>query len=225
MRLRLDEVSIFYEQCGQGPAMILLHGNGEDHHIFDSLLSRMKAHYTVYALDSRGHGRSTKTGILTYQAMVKDLAAFIDILQLREVRLLGFSDGAIVSLLFAIARPTLLHSVALLGVNLRPQDFLPDILKELEEEYIRTKDPLLELMLTQPDISLDSLRAVTVPSLVVCGEHDLFKPGLYPRLVRALPRGELLCLSGHSHESYINGTDMLYPHLLSFFMRERGNTA
>lgn len=216
--LQLEDISLFYEKSGQGPALILLHGNGEDHHIFDPLANRLKADYTVYALDSRGHGRSTSSGALTYQVMAKDLAHFIDMLSLHEVRLLGFSDGAIVSLLFAMKHPDRLHSMALLGVNLQPQDFLPNVLEALQTEYEQTKDPLLELMLMQPDISLESLRSVMVPSLVVCGEHDLFEPSLYPKISRTLPQGELLCLSGHNHDSYIVGTDILYPRLLPFFM-------
>ena len=56
MKILVNGIELFYEISGQGRPLILVHGNGEDHHIFDALVAKLKNHYTCYCIDSRGHG-------------------------------------------------------------------------------------------------------------------------------------------------------------------------
>ena len=58
MYIQLNSQVICYEKTGQGKPVILIHGNNEDHHIFDTLVETMSKYHTVYAMDSRGHGES-----------------------------------------------------------------------------------------------------------------------------------------------------------------------
>ena len=60
MFIHVNGVRLFYEKQGTGKPLILLHGNEEDHRIFDEAIELLKKHYTVYAVDSRGHGQSDK---------------------------------------------------------------------------------------------------------------------------------------------------------------------
>lgn len=53
-----DHLKLYYQKSGHGPAIILLHGNGEDHTLFADLITYLTPHYTVIALDSRDHGQS-----------------------------------------------------------------------------------------------------------------------------------------------------------------------
>ena len=39
------------------PALVLLHGNGEDLHIFEQQIRCFSKHYKVIAIDTRGNGR------------------------------------------------------------------------------------------------------------------------------------------------------------------------
>ena len=41
MKVEVNGIQLFYETKGQGPPLILLHGNGEDHHIFDESADRL----------------------------------------------------------------------------------------------------------------------------------------------------------------------------------------
>ena len=53
----VNGVTLHYEEMGAGRPVVLVHGNGEDHHIFDMEIAQLvKAGYHVYAPDSRGHG-------------------------------------------------------------------------------------------------------------------------------------------------------------------------
>ena len=50
-----------YVKTGSGPALLLLHGLGCDHHTWDPVLSRLSKHFTVIAPDMLGHGDSANT--------------------------------------------------------------------------------------------------------------------------------------------------------------------
>ena len=73
----VNGLKLFYHKEGSGRPVILLHGNGEDHTIFDVAIRDLARSYTVYALDSRAHGKSDPVPSLTYREMAEDVAAFI----------------------------------------------------------------------------------------------------------------------------------------------------
>ena len=93
MKILVNGIELFYEISGQGRPLILVHGNGEDHHIFDALVAKLKNHYTCYCIDSRGHGLSSSVAVYSYQSMAEDIIEFIKSLKLSEVAYYGFSDG------------------------------------------------------------------------------------------------------------------------------------
>lgn len=217
MEIHVRNITLSYEVYGKGSPLLLLHGNGEDHHIFDVLGAKLAQHHTLYALDSRNHGESSRTADYSYAAMAEDVHAFIEALQLGQVGMVGFSDGAIIALLLALSHPQNLARMALLGVNLQPSDLTDESIQYVEQAYRESRDPLLKLMLEEPDISRESLQNLHIPSLVIAGEHDIFKPETFPRLVEALPQAELIIMQGHDHSSYIVSQDILYPVLKDFF--------
>lgn len=66
MFIKVNGVRLFYEKMGSGPAMIMVHGNEEDHRIFDNASDLLKKHYTLYLVDSRGHGQSDRVQAYFY---------------------------------------------------------------------------------------------------------------------------------------------------------------
>ena len=218
MEIRIDDnIILNYNKEGNGSPLILLHGNGEDLHIFDKLTKQLKQHFTVYAIDSRNHGNSSKTDEFSYESMLSDLDNFINKLDLKKVSIVGFSDGAILALLLAIENPALLNKMALLGINLKPDDFKKDIYQYLVEEYEKTNDPLVKMMLEQPNIELRQLKKVKTPTLIVCAEDDLFELESFQNISHELQNSSLLIMKGQDHGSYIVDQDLLYPNLLEFF--------
>ena len=216
MILKANNINLHYNEFGKGHPIILLHGNGEDNTIFDKLIDKLSAHYKVYAIDSRNHGQSEKTDDYSYDTMAEDINAFINTLSLENPYILGFSDGAIIALLLSLKYPKAVSKMAWLGINLQPSDFIPEIYKELEEAFASNNDPLLQLMLTEPNITLDSLSAIDCPTLVVFAEHDLFRRELYSEIVTVMPQATLLEMKEHEHDSYIVGSDVLYDDLVKF---------
>lgn len=210
MYISVNGIRLAYEVSGEGEPLLLLHGNGEDRHSFDVLAPLLASCYTVYAVDSRGHGESAATNDYSYRTMMQDVAGLIRSLDLGAVRILGFSDGAIVALMIAIEHPELVSRLILCGVNLSPADFKASVLKKLHARYRETHDPLLRLMLTQPFIDYDDVRRVMQPALVVAGEREFFTPESFDDLVNTLPHAQFLLMQGHNHGSYIHGSDALY---------------
>lgn len=217
MKIDVNTISINYAKVGSGQPLLLLHGNGEDLSIFAPLTNLLKEHYTVYALDSRNHGQSTKTDDYSYQAMANDVIAFVEQLELKDVLVLGFSDGAIVAAMIEMQRPQTFSKMALLGINLKPSDFKEENIAYLKEEYAKTKDPLFKMMLEEPNIELESLKSIKCPTLVVRAEDELFEDSLYISIMNTIPQASLLIVSGHDHASYIVENDMMYKNLIKFF--------
>jgi pimeloyl-ACP methyl ester carboxylesterase len=93
---------------GAGPPVVLHHGfvadsvlNWVGPGIVDALVA---AGHRVVALDARGHGRSGKPhdpAAYAESAMARDLSALVDRLDAPQIDLVGYSMGAIVSLIFA----------------------------------------------------------------------------------------------------------------------------
>ena len=71
MYIDVNNTRLYYEIIGKGDPLILLHGNGEDHHIFDSAVTILKDYFTCYCIDSRGHGQSMPIEKYDYQEKIE----------------------------------------------------------------------------------------------------------------------------------------------------------
>lgn len=216
MKIAVNDITLHYKQTGRGTPLLLLHGNGEDHHIFDKLITKLEPYYTIYAIDSRNHGLSSKENDFGYSFMADDIIAFVQKLDIKKPSVLGFSDGAIISLLIALQNKDIFDKLILLGVNLKPSDFKAENLAWLKNEYLNTNDPLLKLMLEEPNIELDSLKNVENKTLVIAGEDDLFDEKLYLDIVKTMPDASLHIMNGYDHAGYIVDQDILFPYLKEF---------
>ena len=217
MEINVNNVRLSYIKEGEGKPLILMHGSGEDRHIFDEIINKLKKDFTVYAIDSRNHGESEKTDVFTYEAMSEDISEFIKKLKLDGAYVVGFSDGAILALMTGMKYQELIGKMALLGINLKPEDFKEAEYNYLLKEYNETKDPLFKMMLEQPDIELEKLKDVNIPTLVIAGENDVFYEKTFTDIVKVMPNAVLKIMGGHDHSSYIINQDILYTDFLEFF--------
>lgn len=218
MHVKVNDIELNYEVSGVGNPLLLLHGNGENLHIFDKISACLSSDFTVYAIDSRNHGLSTFTDNYSYNTLADDIYQFIQVLGLTQISVIGFSDGAIISTILAITYPDLFHKLVLLGVNLSPNDFKPLVYKQLEEAYRYSKDPLILMMLKEPNIKLEELRNIKSPTLVIAAENDLFIPDSFEQIHEAIPNSHLKIIPKHDHSSYIIDQDLLYDDLKSFLL-------
>ena len=111
---------------------IMLHGIGRIAHSFDHIAPKFNNNYHVIAIDMRGHGDSawSPEGAYLVEDYAKDLAAFVEQLNLRNVVLLGNSTGGRVVQVYAGMHP---ERVAKLVV----EDVGPERTNEIASGFVR----------------------------------------------------------------------------------------
>ena len=198
------DIQLHFIEQGAGDSLVLLHGNGEDSTYFEHQLDFFKGRYRVIAVDSRGHGKSPRgTAPFTLDQFACDLANFMDGIELESVHLLGFSDGANVAMLFALAHPGRVHSLVLNGGNLFPEGLTEQTRREIDEEYkgaLATGDErqleLVRLMIDEPHIDPASLGDLKMPTLVIAGTDDMVEAEHTRLIAASIPGARLEFVEG-----------------------------
>lgn len=226
-----DGVEIVYDTWGDPtvrPPIVLHHGFAANAHLNwvgpGIVAALVEAGWHVVALDARGHGRSGKPhdpARYGEQAMARDLRMLIDLTGAPEVDLVGYSMGAIVSLIAAVDEPRLRRLVVggvgagvveLGGVDTRalPNDALATAL-EADDPATTTDPSALAFRQFADAIGADraalaaqaravhaspiALDRITVPTLVLAGDSDPLadRPEV---LADAIPDARLVRLTG-----------------------------
>ncbi|MBR2739188.1 MAG: alpha/beta hydrolase [Oscillospiraceae bacterium] len=198
----VNGIQLYYEVVGSGSPLVMVHGNGEDHTIFNEAVDILKDRFTVYTVDSRDHGQSTKVSELHYSDMADDLLVFLNDLDLKDVTFYGFSDGGIIGLLLA-QKTDRLSRLIVSGANLTPDGVKSSLRLFIKIMYFFTKDSKLKMMLNEPHITAESLSAISVPTTVMAGEKDLIRKKETEAIAAAIPGSKLRIIKGEGHGSYI----------------------
>ncbi len=218
--IEVNGVNLHYAVYGEGKPVVLVHGNGEDHHLFDTeIMQLIAAGYKVYAPDSRGHGANVRMNEYHYEDMMEDMYQFIKVLDLDKPAFYGHSDGGIIGLLLESTHPGTLSLLAASGANLRPEGLRPAFLAEYKMINDSKPNPLITLMLTEPHIEPASLESIRIPVLLTTGENDLVLREETQRIADHLPDMQWIEVAGEDHGSYIDGSEIM-GNLLIDFLRE-----
>ena len=218
MYLKVNDITLYYEKSGKGNPILLLHGNGESNKIFDILRKQLEEQYTVYAIDSRGHGNSSKVKSLDYNSMAEDIIQFIQVLQINQPILYGFSDGGILGLIIASKHPTLLSKLIISGANVTPDGLKRKYIKLFRFIYFITKSSNFNLMLTQPNISEEELAKITTETIILAGSKDLIEEKHTKYIAKCIKNSKLQIINGEGHESYVVNTPKLYEILKPYLI-------
>lgn len=202
MEINVNGITLFYEVMGKGKPLLMVHGNGESHEIFYEAAQILKKYFTVYLIDSRGHGKSSLVQEYHYQDMAEDIKAFIEKLELKDVTYYGFSDGGIIGTLLAI-QTDLCSQYIVSGVNVHPNGIKPSV-KFLMKRYSKLKkDPLVTLMLEEPNICEEDLGKIHTPFVLLAGSQDLI-PITHSMYIHAcIPNSCLEIIPKRDHGNYI----------------------
>lgn len=208
MELVCNGMRLFVRTAGDksAPALLLIHGNGEDHTIFDAAADVLAQRYYVIMPDSRGHGASQPVKRYSYREMAKDMAALLEALDVHEAAVFGFSDGGIVALMMAMDHPQRVSRIVAAGANAHPLGVEMSCLRDVVKEWIKTRDGKLWLMMTQPMMTRRQLSKIKLPVRIVAGEHDLIRPTHTRAIAKAIPGAQLHIVPGEDHGSYIVGS-------------------
>ena len=220
------DIQLHFTKTGSGFPLILLHGNGEDSSYFEHQIPEFSCHFTVYALDTRGHGKSPMGAApFTLSQFADDLRAFMDEQGLVQADILGFSDGGNIALIFALRYPERVRRLVLNAANLHPKGIKTRYLEEMERERetVDTTTPegryqaqLLDLMLLEPNLTSQDLRAISCPTLVIAGRYDVIVENHTRLIALAIPGAKLEIIPGEHDCAYRNPADFNEA-VLTFF--------
>src|SRR4051794_2666770 len=116
--VRLGASDVWYERSGAGDPVVLLHGGLSDGSAWGAQLPAVAERHLVFVPDRRGHGQSADTeAAFHYDDMAAETIEFLERVVGGPAHLVGWSDGGIVALLVARARPDLVRRQVLIGAN------------------------------------------------------------------------------------------------------------
>jgi pimeloyl-ACP methyl ester carboxylesterase len=113
-KLAVSGAELRYDEAGQGPPMVLVHGSGVSGATWGGVLAPLaEAGFRVIAYDRRGYGGSIHRPVRDFRIHVADLLALLQ--QLDEpAHVVGWSSGSSAALAIAAERPDLLRSVTVI---------------------------------------------------------------------------------------------------------------
>ncbi|MCG8478734.1 MAG: alpha/beta hydrolase [Spirochaetales bacterium] len=220
-RVEHNGARIWYATFGYGAPVVLLHGGLGHSGNWGYQVPALVTHgYRVIAIDTRGHGRSTRDERpFGYQLLASDVLAVLDTLGVHTASYVGWNDGAVVALTVAMRAPTRACGVVFFACamdmgGLKPLDQPLPILSRVyrchAQDYRRlspTPDrfeqfsaAVEKMMKSEPNYSAEALRTITTRVFVLRSSDDEFiEPEHADYLVRTIPDARLVELHGVSH--------------------------
>ncbi|MDR0854806.1 MAG: alpha/beta hydrolase [Christensenellaceae bacterium] len=216
--LKRPDCTIFYQKIGDAEkTVIFLHGNGGKGDLFLKIADKVAQNgYSSYLVDSRNHGKSSKVKPLNYADMACDVLALIEEEKLNKPIIYGFSDGAIVAALAAIKNSDAIGKIILSGINLTPDGILPSFRRLIKIGFFLTRSELLRLMMTQPNITKEDLKQITIPTVVLHAEFDIVSLDGSKTVAETVQNGELIIVPGEKHHTYVADSEKLYTILKNY---------
>lgn len=205
---------------GAGRPVLLLHGGmGNGTNWANQLGSLVETGYQAIVMDTRAHGRSTSGNqVLSYKLLADDVRRLVEHLDLEQVLLVGWSDGACTALELARTHPERVAGVVFFACNVDPSGTLEFRMTESIQNCLtrhrldfENLSPTLErfedlqpkldpMQRNEPNYSLEDLRNIHVPVVVLQGSRDEFiRQEHAAYLAGALGRARLEILDGLGH--------------------------
>jgi pimeloyl-ACP methyl ester carboxylesterase len=172
--LHSDDAEIFYEICGDGPPVVLLHPFPCDHEFWHPVAAALESRYRLILPDLRGHGASdVGEGPALMQKHAGDIARVLDAAGIAKAALVGCSIGGYI--LFEFWRRFRARVDALVICDSRPQPDTPEgranRLKAADTVLEQGTEPFLEAMIPK---LMGRTTVETRPDLVA-GAHAMMR--------------------------------------------------
>jgi pimeloyl-ACP methyl ester carboxylesterase len=241
----VNDIKVYYEIYGEGEPLLLLHGNGGSIENFIYQIPELSKHFKVIAMDSRAQGRTSDSDQeITYKLMASDMSELIDKLNLGRVNIVGWSDGGNIGLELAFAHPEKVLKVVTFGANYTYENWMAppdsvvmdpgdpliiktsDMMKKYSSAIERLtpdkqripiiKKKLEDLMGKNPNFTLDQLKTINVPFLIVVGDHDVISLDQTIALFTNLPKAQLFIVPHASHIVPVENPDLINSEVIRF---------
>ena len=102
------------------------------------------------------------------------------------------------------------------GANTRPRALKHRAYMQIRWENRQGPNIYNTILLTEPHIPAEYLRAIETHTLVVAGSRDIIRERHTRFIAETIPGAELLILPGEDHGSYVNHSDKIAYIILDF---------
>jgi pimeloyl-ACP methyl ester carboxylesterase len=221
--LAVNGIELHYELSGSGEPLLLLHAGTQSGRMWDEHIWELAARYRVIVPDLRGHGGSTNPDrVWSTRQFAADIFALLDHLEVRRLRAVGASAGAMTLLHMAAAQPERFEALVVIGVGTYlpaacrstlatvDADAVPaDAMEELRAIHRHGDEQIRALYSWVASLASDEtdmvftppqLARITAPTLVVHGDRDYcFPPSMALEIFDAIPRAYLWVVPNGGH--------------------------
>lgn len=182
---------------GQTPVLVL-HGAFMSSDAMEPLTDLM-ADRPLIVVDQRGHGRTGDLpGPITYEALADDAAAVLADAGVQQADVVGYSMGAGAALQLALRHPERVKHLVIASVAFNEAGNLPGFIQQMdqvtpeifagsmmEKEFKRlSPNPdafasvvnKIKVMDQGQDWPAEQIRALTSPTFIIIGDHDIVRP-------------------------------------------------
>ena len=233
----VNGISLHYAVYGQGSPVILLHGGLANLDYWGHQIEVLKPRHMVIAMDSRGHGRSTRDARpYGYNLMADDVVGLMDVLKLPKADIIGWSDGAILGLDLAIRHSNRVGKIFAFAANTMTSGVKDDVeknptfaafIQRAKQEYERYSstpreydsfyEQISKMWASEPNWTDGQLAAITAQVQVADGDHDeAIKREHTEYIATTIPHAGLLLLPNASHFAFLQDPDFFNYAVLHF---------
>jgi pimeloyl-ACP methyl ester carboxylesterase len=232
----VNGLHLYYEEHGEGPPLVLLHGGLMTIELnFGVALPALAEHHRVIAVELQGHGRTADVDRPpTFPDFAADVIALLDYLGVEQADVVGFSVGGLTGYELVISYPDRVRRAVVASADHRNDRAgeadparlpTPDDFEAMRDAYVVTApDPGAFDAVAQKTSGLvqsftgwtdDQLRHVQVPVLILVGDTDFIHVENAAEAMRLLPQGQLAVLPGTTHMDLTRST-LLAPVIEAF---------
>lgn len=124
----VNGLKMFYEICGAGKPLVLMHGGVGASEMFGPVLPALAGHRKVIAVHLQAHGRTADIDRpLRYELMAEDLAALLSQIGIARADFIGYSLGGGVALRTAIQHPEVVRRLVLISTVFKRDGWYPEV--------------------------------------------------------------------------------------------------
>lgn len=237
----VNGIRVHYAVYGHGSPVLLLHGGLANLEYWGNQIRALARYHTVIAMDSRGHGRTTRDARpYGYDLMADDVIGLMDMLHVRKADVVGWSDGGIIGLDLAMRHANRVGKIFAFAANTRTSGVKPNLEKNptfaafiaragheyaaksaTPKQYDAFLNQIGKMWSTQPNWTDAQLKQVRTPVLVVDGDHDEAIKREHTEYIAATIQGAgLLILPNVSHFAFLQDP-RLFSYAILHFLGDR----
>lgn len=216
----INGLNLYYEIHGEGFPLVLIHGGGSTIYTsFGRILPELAKKHQVIAVEMQAHGHTADIDRpLSFEQDADDVAALLQLLEIRQADILGFSNGGTTALQLAIRYPQLVRKLVPVAATFQRKGMMPGLFEGiqhasiehmpavLKEAYLAVNSDEKRLltmfhrdvarMVGFTDIPEELIKGIQCPVLVINNDKDVVLPEHALHLSRLIPDAQLVVLPG-----------------------------